>query len=57
MFILGYATAWEALFLWDLFIFSLTLCKTYKERFRYTAVVRGNDLLSMIVRDGAIYFA
>lgn len=52
-----YAVAWEALFLWDSFIFALTLLKTYKERFRYAAVARGNDLLSLIVRDGAVYFA
>ncbi|EKM56620.1 uncharacterized protein PHACADRAFT_253831 [Phanerochaete carnosa HHB-10118-sp] len=52
-----YAVAWEALFIWDSFIFSLTILKTYKERFRYAAVARGNDLLSLIVRDGAIYFA
>ncbi|GJE86617.1 hypothetical protein PsYK624_026970 [Phanerochaete sordida] len=52
-----YATAWEALFVWDSVVFTLTLLKTYKERFRYAAVARGNDLLSLIVRDGAVYFA
>ncbi|KIP09726.1 hypothetical protein PHLGIDRAFT_126033 [Phlebiopsis gigantea 11061_1 CR5-6] len=52
-----YAAAWEALFIWDSFIFVLTIVKTYKQRFQYSAVVGGNNLLSLIVRDGAVYFA
>lgn len=48
------AVAWEALFIWDLLIFSLTFFKSVKNRGQYN---RGrNDLVSLILRDGALYF-
>jgi hypothetical protein len=45
------AVAWEALFTFDLLIFSLTLAKTYKERLRYGFEQR-LDLVGLMVRDG-----
>ncbi|GJE86595.1 hypothetical protein PsYK624_026750 [Phanerochaete sordida] len=48
------AVAWEALFAWDLLIFSLTFFKSIKNRGHYPA--GRNDLVSLIIRDGAIYF-
>ncbi|KAJ3558190.1 hypothetical protein NM688_g1072 [Phlebia brevispora] len=50
------AVAWEALFAYDIMIVTLTLLKTYKERIRLRPEHR-RDLVSLIVRDGAIYFA
>ncbi|KAJ3492239.1 hypothetical protein NLI96_g123 [Meripilus lineatus] len=50
------ATAWEALFVYDLLIFTLTLVKTYRERSRYLTG-NLNELVGLIFRDGAIYFA
>lgn len=47
------ASAWEALFVYDTIIFSFTLFKTYKERRNHITP----DILSLILRDGAIYFA
>ncbi|KAK0219918.1 hypothetical protein IW262DRAFT_989063 [Armillaria fumosa] len=47
------ASAWEALFIYDTIIFSFTLFKTYKERRNHITP----DILSLILRDGAIYFA
>lgn len=41
------------MFIWDSFIFTLTVVKTYRERFQYTALVGANNLLTLIVRDGA----
>ncbi|KAI0689558.1 hypothetical protein BC835DRAFT_249847 [Cytidiella melzeri] len=49
------AVAWEALFVFDAMIFSLTLLKTYKERLKYSLTKR-LDIVSLMVRDGAIYF-
>ena len=49
--ILDIAVAWEALFVYDIMIVTLTLLKTYKERFRFRRENRG-DLVSLIVRDG-----
>ncbi|KAG7448397.1 uncharacterized protein BT62DRAFT_1003114 [Guyanagaster necrorhizus] len=47
------AAAWEALFIYDTILFSLTLFKTYKERRNHITP----DILSLILRDGGIYFA
>ena len=45
----GLAIAWESLFAFDLLIFGLTFCKSYRERARF-----GRDgLVALIVRDGA----
>ncbi|KAI0089518.1 hypothetical protein BDY19DRAFT_108365 [Irpex rosettiformis] len=49
------AVAWEALFTFDAMIFVLTLLKTYKERASHR-LVRPSDLVSLVFRDGAIYF-
>ncbi|KAI0088749.1 hypothetical protein BDY19DRAFT_143826 [Irpex rosettiformis] len=50
------ATAWEALFTFDLMIFCLTIARTYKTRIRYYGVGRKMDLVTLMVRDGAMYF-
>ncbi|KAK7678700.1 hypothetical protein QCA50_018282 [Cerrena zonata] len=50
------AVAWEALFAYDSLIFSLTVYKTYQERTRNNVAVF-NNLVELIWRDGAIYFA
>jgi hypothetical protein len=43
--------AWEALFLYDLLIFSLTLFRSYKDRFRFGGP-RHASLVSLVTRDG-----
>ncbi|EKM56616.1 uncharacterized protein PHACADRAFT_253825 [Phanerochaete carnosa HHB-10118-sp] len=48
------AVAWEALFIWDLMIFSLTFFKSIQNRGQYAG--GRNDLVSLMIRDGAIYF-
>ncbi|THH27678.1 hypothetical protein EUX98_g6509 [Antrodiella citrinella] len=50
------AVAWECLFLFDSMIVSLTLYKSYKEVTR-SRIGNLNDLILLIARDGAIYFA
>ena len=45
------ATAWEALFTFDLMIFGLTIARTYKTRISY-GVGRRMDLVTLMVRDG-----
>ncbi|KAI0766317.1 hypothetical protein BC629DRAFT_900736 [Irpex lacteus] len=51
------ATAWEALFTFDLLIFSLTIARTYNTRIRYGyGNGRTMDLVTLMVRDGAVYF-
>ena len=45
------ATAWEALFTFDLMIFGLTIARTYKTRINY-GVGRRMDLVTLMVRDG-----
>ncbi|OCH93912.1 hypothetical protein OBBRIDRAFT_789775 [Obba rivulosa] len=53
------AVAWESLFVYDLMIFFLTMYKTWKTR-RNNPIVRASgrlDLLSLMFRDGAVYFA
>ena len=47
----GVAVAWEALFVYDLLIVSLTLAKGYKDRARHP-VPGGDELMDLIVRDG-----
>ncbi|KAI0726586.1 hypothetical protein C8Q72DRAFT_845211 [Fomitopsis betulina] len=49
------AVAWESLFVFDCMIFSLTMYKTWKHR----QPLRNNrlDLITMMSRDGALYFA
>ncbi|KAI0088762.1 hypothetical protein BDY19DRAFT_144887 [Irpex rosettiformis] len=49
-------TAWEALFTFDLMIFCLTIARTYKTRIHYYGVGRKMDLVTLMVRDGAMYF-
>ncbi|KAI0342269.1 hypothetical protein BDW22DRAFT_178335 [Trametopsis cervina] len=49
------AVAWEALFTFDSLIFILIAAKTYKERNSHGFTGRAN-LVSLIVRDGAMYF-
>ncbi|KAI0746960.1 hypothetical protein C8Q80DRAFT_1178553 [Daedaleopsis nitida] len=51
------AVSWEALFLFDLTIFSLTLYKTYRERRRHPVSIGKHDIVSLVMRDGALYFA
>ncbi|GBE87488.1 hypothetical protein SCP_1101650 [Sparassis crispa] len=51
------AVAWEALFIYDILIFSLTVFKTFKERSRNVVTVGKFDVVSLIFRDGAMYFA
>ncbi len=50
---LDIAVAWEALFAYDILIFSLTLFKTYRERSYYRpGQWQKLDLIGLIVRDG-----
>jgi len=49
------ATAWEALFLFDLMIFLLTVYKTKQQRGMYSLTGK-LGLVELILRDGAIYF-
>ncbi|KAI8986735.1 hypothetical protein BD414DRAFT_529044 [Trametes punicea] len=51
------AVSWESLFLFDLLIFTLTVCKTFKERFKHRITSGRHDIISLILRDGAMYFA
>ncbi|KAI0702017.1 hypothetical protein C8T65DRAFT_655718 [Cerioporus squamosus] len=51
------AVAWESLFLFDLTIFCLTLFKTWKTRRRNPVTIARNDIISLVMRDGALYFA
>ncbi|PIL27660.1 hypothetical protein GSI_10812 [Ganoderma sinense ZZ0214-1] len=54
---LGIAVAWESLFLFDCTIFSLTLFKTLRERRRNPVTSGRRDIVSLVMRDGALYFA
>ncbi|KAF8879499.1 hypothetical protein BD779DRAFT_1151143 [Infundibulicybe gibba] len=50
------ATAWEAMFAYDSIVFALTLVKTWRRRnvkFRMGEL----PIVSLLLRDGAIYFA
>ncbi|CDO75761.1 hypothetical protein BN946_scf184921.g37 [Trametes cinnabarina] len=51
------AVSWEALFVFDLMIFTLTVCKTFRERYRHRVTLGHHDIISLILRDGALYFA
>ncbi|KAM5533553.1 hypothetical protein V8D89_012769 [Ganoderma adspersum] len=51
------AVAWESLFLFDCTIFSLTLFKTLRERRRNPITSGRRDIVSLVMRDGALYFA
>ncbi|KAH9831175.1 uncharacterized protein C8Q71DRAFT_783117 [Rhodofomes roseus] len=51
------AVAWESLFVFDCMIFSLTMWKTWKQRSLYLVPADKLDLVSLISRDGAMYFA
>lgn len=51
------AVAWEALFLYDVLIFSLTMYKTWKNRAVYAISDAQPNLVTLMMRDGALYFA
>ncbi|KDR72707.1 hypothetical protein GALMADRAFT_252913 [Galerina marginata CBS 339.88] len=51
------AGAWEALFVYDTIIFTLTVVKTWKARRDHAITGINIPLISLILRDGAIYFA
>ncbi|KAL7284076.1 hypothetical protein ACG7TL_001354 [Trametes sanguinea] len=51
------AVSWESLFAFDLMIFTLTVCKTFRERYRHRITSGRHDIISLILRDGALYFA
>ncbi|KAI0674479.1 hypothetical protein C8Q78DRAFT_1076115 [Trametes maxima] len=49
------AVSWEALFAFDCMVFTLTVRKTFRERHRISS--GKHDIVSLILRDGALYFA
>ncbi|KAF8957384.1 hypothetical protein BDZ97DRAFT_108688 [Flammula alnicola] len=51
------ASAWEALFAYDSIIFTLTFLKTWRAQRDHAITGINIPLLSLILRDGAIYFA
>jgi len=51
------ASAWEALFVYDIFVFSATIFRTYHLRFRYRISASDIPITALILRDGAMYFA
>ncbi|KAF8874531.1 hypothetical protein BD779DRAFT_250608 [Infundibulicybe gibba] len=51
------ATAWEALFVYDSMIFALTLVKTWWVGRNIKIRTRQPSLITLLLRDGAIYFA
>ncbi|KAI0635333.1 hypothetical protein C8Q77DRAFT_1107469 [Trametes polyzona] len=51
------AVSWEALFAFDLMVFTLTVCKTFRERFRHRVTSGRHDIITLILRDGSMYFA
>ncbi|PPQ94408.1 hypothetical protein CVT25_002496, partial [Psilocybe cyanescens] len=53
----GLAGAWEALFVYDSIIFALTIVKTWKARQDHAITGISIPLISLMLRDGAIYFA
>ncbi|KAI0777258.1 hypothetical protein BD413DRAFT_173739 [Trametes elegans] len=53
----GLAVSWEALFAFDCMIFTLTICKTFRERYRHRISSGKHDIISLILRDGSMYFA
>ncbi|KAI1798048.1 hypothetical protein LXA43DRAFT_1106377 [Ganoderma leucocontextum] len=48
------AVAWESLFLFDCTVFSLTLFKTFRERRRNPVTSGRHDIVSLVMRDGAV---
>ncbi|KAI9065618.1 hypothetical protein FKP32DRAFT_1567581 [Trametes sanguinea] len=46
------AVSWESLFAFDLMIFTLTVCKTFRERYRHRITSGRHDIISLILRDG-----
>ncbi|KAJ3751345.1 hypothetical protein DFH05DRAFT_185238 [Lentinula detonsa] len=52
------AVGWEALLVYDILLFGMTLAKAYQARYQLgTQHLRGMSLISVIIRDGTIYFA
>jgi len=52
------AVAWEGLLLFDSMIFVLTILQTYRGRHRHHFISSGRfDIVSLVLRDGAIYYA
>ncbi|KAI0371229.1 hypothetical protein BV20DRAFT_1017181 [Pilatotrama ljubarskyi] len=51
------AVSWEALFAFDCMVFILTVTKTFRERYRHRVTSGRHDIISLILRDGAMYFA
>ncbi|KAF9479858.1 hypothetical protein BDN70DRAFT_878276, partial [Pholiota conissans] len=51
------AGTWEALFIYDSIIFSLTILKTWKARRDHNITGISIPLISLMLRDGAVYFA
>lgn len=51
------AGAWEALFVYDVILFSLTIFKTIREKRDRRITGINIDLITLILRDGCMYFA
>ncbi|KAI0659312.1 hypothetical protein C8Q70DRAFT_1054155 [Cubamyces menziesii] len=51
------AVSWESLFAFDCMVFGLTVYKTFRERYRHRVSSGRHDIISLILRDGAMYFA
>ncbi|KAF8876017.1 hypothetical protein BD779DRAFT_1677998 [Infundibulicybe gibba] len=51
------ATAWEALFAYDSIVFALTLMKTWRAGRNIQVRARRLPIITLLLRDGAIYFA
>ncbi|KAH9477580.1 hypothetical protein JR316_0009802 [Psilocybe cubensis] len=51
------AAAWEALFVYDSIIFGLIVVKTWRARQDHAITGISIPLISLILRDGAVYFA
>ncbi|OJT02835.1 hypothetical protein TRAPUB_6691 [Trametes pubescens] len=50
----GLAVSWEALFIFDLMVFALTLGKTLSERYRIRVTSGRHDIIALILRDGTL---
>ncbi len=46
--------SWEALFIFDLMVFALTLGKTLSERYRIRVTSGRHDIIALILRDGTL---
>ncbi|KAJ3520567.1 hypothetical protein NMY22_g12697 [Coprinellus aureogranulatus] len=53
----GLAGAWEALFVFDSILFAFTLYKTLRERRDHRITGININLITLILRDGCLYFA